>query len=96
MLLQNLIVVQAVDEIAGSYNNIRICVFFNVLHVQHEVGNIMIVYRRGEALLTIQNTQFSALRVDVVMRTRTQMFDQITRFFLTVDLYIINTGICHV
>ena len=67
MLIQDCVVIKAVDEITRCYNNVRVSVFFDVLHVEHEVCDIVVVDRGRETLLTIEQTEFSALGVDVVV-----------------------------
>ena len=54
----------------------------------------MVIYRRGEALFTIENSQLATLGVDVVVGTGSKVFNQISWLFLAVNLNVINSGIC--
>ena len=96
MGIQNLAEVEAVYEIARCDYNIRIAVMLDVLHVEHIVGNVVVVYRAGEVLFTIEDAELSALGVDVVICSVSEMFNQVARFFLAVYLNIVDAGICHV
>ena len=49
-----------------------------------------------KALFTVEDAKLSTLGIDVVMFSVTQMLDQVARFFLRIDLYVSDAGVCHV
>ena len=96
MGIDQLGVVGGVDHVIRSDNNIRIMNCFDALQIGVVIVDICVIDIVDSGMLCKKDLEITALGVDVVVTSGSEMFYKRTGFVLYIDLNVLNSAVGHI
>ena len=93
MILQKFAVICRIDHIAGGDDHIGIMLLFDIFHVFHVSGDIIIINGKAGSQFCVKDLETSSFGVDVVMTSGSEMFYERAGFASDIALDMVNSAV---